>query len=107
MVTTMDLPLLLAAQPLSVPARNYDRVWIEAVEITAPSPSGDAVARVRLRRFDVDDEGVVHTEPDSQKIEVENLLAAAQTDLDLAAAVGSLMAYIAKVGIEQGVIAEN
>lgn len=101
----MELPLLIAASPLSVPARNYDRVWIEAIEITAPSPSGDAVARVRLRRFDVDEAGVVHTEPDSQKLEVENLLATAQTDPDLAAAVGSLMSYIAKVGVQQGVIA--
>jgi hypothetical protein len=101
----MELPLLIAAQPLAVPARTYDRVWIEAIEITAPSPSGDATARVRLRRFDVDESGVVHTEPDSQKLEVENLLASAQSDPDLAAAVGSLMAYIAKVGIQQGVIA--
>jgi hypothetical protein len=101
----MELPLLIAAQPLTVPARTYDRVWIEAIEITAPSPSGDATARVRLRRFDVDEAGVVHTEPDSQKLEVENLLASAQADPDLAAAVGSLMAYIAKVGIQQGVIA--
>jgi len=101
----MELPLLIAAQPLAVPARTYDRVWIEAIEITAPSPSGDATARVRLRRFDVDESGVVHTEPDSQKLEVENLLASAQSDPDLAAAVGSLMAYIAKGGIQQGVIA--
>jgi hypothetical protein len=101
----MTPPLLIAASPLTVPARNYDRVWIEAIEITAPSPSGDATARVRLRRFDVDEAGVVHTEPDSQKLEVENLLAASQADPDLAAAVGSLMSYIAKIGVAQGVIA--
>lgn len=101
----MELPLLMAAQPLTIPARTYDRVWVEQIEITAPSPAGDAVARVRLRRFDVDGQGEVHIEADSQKLEVENLLATSQTDADLAAAVGSLMAYIAKAGVAAGVIA--
>lgn len=100
----MNIPLLMAAQPLALPARNYDRIWIEAVEISAPSPSGDAVARVRLRRFEVDADGVVHTEPDSQKLEIEDILTKAATDPELAQAVGSLMAYIAKAGREQGVV---
>lgn len=101
----MDLPLLMAADPLVIPARTYDRIWIEAVEISAPRPDGDAVARVRLRRFTVDDTGVVHTEPDSQKLEVVDILSKAATDPELQAAIESLMAYIGKAGIEQGVIA--
>lgn len=97
----------MAAEPLVIPARTYDRIWIEAVEILAPRPDGDAVARVRLRRFCVDDQGVVHTEFDSQKIEVADILAKSATDADLAAAVQALMAYIGKAGVEQGVIAET
>lgn len=102
----MNLPLLMAAQPLTVPARNYDRVWIEVVDISAPTPAGDATARVRLRRFAVE-EGEVYVEPDSQLIQVDNILEKAQTDTDLADAVTALMAYIAKAGIEQGVIAQG
>lgn len=99
----MNLPLLMAAEPLNIPARNYDRIWIEVVEISAPSPSGDATARVRLRRFTVED-GQVYTEPDSQLIEVQNILEKAQTDSELANAVASLMAYIAKAGREAGIV---
>jgi hypothetical protein len=101
----MNLPLLMAAEPLVIPARNYDRIWIEAVEISAPRPDGDAVARVRLRRFTVDDAGVVHTEPDSQKLEIADSLAKSATDEELATAIQAIMAYIAKAGTEQGVIA--
>lgn len=101
----MQLPLLMAAEPLSVPARTFDRIWVEAIEISAPTPSGDAVARVRLRRFAVDEQGGVHVEQESQKLEVEDILQKAQTDLDLATAIESLMGYIAKAGAEQGIVA--
>jgi hypothetical protein len=101
----MNIPLLMAAAPLVIPARNYDRIWIEAVEISAPRPDGDAVARVRLRRFAVDESGVVHTEPDSQKLEIADILSKATTDPTLAAAIEAIMAYIAQAGAEQGVIA--
>lgn len=101
----MDLPLLMAAQPLVVPARNYDRIWVEAIEISAPSPSGDATATVRLRRFGVDESGVVHTEPESQRLQVTDIISKAGDDADLANAIEALMAYIGKVGIEEGVIA--
>jgi hypothetical protein len=101
----MNTPLLIAADPLVVPARVYDRVWVELIEIAAPSPSGDATASIRLRRFCVGDEGAVHVEPDSQRITVANLLATADEDADLAAAVSAIMGYVAKVGVQQGVVA--
>jgi hypothetical protein len=101
----MPLPILYAETPLSVPAKTYDKVWIELVEISAPSPAGDATATVRLRRFGTDAEGNVHTDSESQRLEVKDILATSQTDPDLAAAVQALMGYIAKAGIESGVIA--
>jgi hypothetical protein len=94
----------MSADPLVVPARRYDRVWVELIEISAPSPSGDATASIRLRRFAVDDDGTVHVEPDSQRITVANLLATADEDADLAAAVAAIMQYVAKVGVQQGVV---
>jgi hypothetical protein len=95
----------MSADPLVVPARVYDRVWVELIEIAAPSPSGDAMASIRLRRFCLDEQGTVHVEPDSQRITVGDLLATADTDADLAAAVSAIMGYVAKVGVEQGVVA--
>ena len=101
---TMALPILLASQPLVVPAKTFDKIWVEAISISAPSPDQDATAIVRLRRFQTID-GVSECEQESQKIEVNGILSLAETDPELAAAVGSLMAYIAKVGAEKGLIA--
>jgi hypothetical protein len=39
------------------------------------------------------------------RLHVRDLLAGAEADADLAAAVGALMNYVAKVGVEQGVVA--
>jgi hypothetical protein len=97
----MTPPLLMAQNPLTVPATTYDRIWVELVEISAPSPSADANAYVRLRRFGVRD-GEVVTDPESFRLEVPNILAS--TDTDLAAVVTAIMNYIAKVGAAQGII---
>jgi hypothetical protein len=101
----MDTPIFSAADPLVIPAKVYDRVWVEEVIIYAPDPNGDASARVKLRRFTVVD-GVAELEPDAGTwLSVPNVLATAANDPDLAQAVSSLMAYIAKTGRAQGVIA--
>ena len=97
----MTPPLLMAQNPLTVPATTYDRIWVELVEISAPSPSADANAYVRLRRFGVRD-GEVVTDAESFRLEVPNILAS--TDTDLAAVVTGIMNYIAKVGAAQGII---
>jgi len=97
----MTPPLLMAQTPLTVPATTYDRIWVELVEISAPSPSADANAYVRLRRFGVRN-GEVVTDPESFRLEVPNILAS--SDPDLAAVVTSIMNYIAKVGAAEGII---
>ena len=97
----MSLPLLMAQTPLTVPATTYDRIWVELIEISAPSPSADANAYVRLRRFGVRD-GAVVTDPESFRLEVPNILAS--NDPDLAAVVTGIMNYIAKVGAAEGII---
>jgi hypothetical protein len=101
----MPLPILYAAEPLTVPAQYCDKVWIELIEISAPSPAGDASATVRLRRFGTDENGNVHTAPDSQRLEVKDILATSATDPELAAVVQALIGFIAKAGQESGVIA--
>lgn len=100
----MAAPILSAADPLTVPAKIYDKIWVEEVIIQAPDPNGDATARVHLRRFTVVD-GVAELEPGNGVwLEVHNILTNAATDSDLAQAVGALMAFIAKTGQAQGVI---
>lgn len=102
----MTLPILYAQSPLSVPAKVYDKIWIELIEISAPSPDSDATARVRLRRFQTAD-GVSELEQNSFLLVVDNIIAASDTDPDLAVAVNALMTYIAKKGIEDGIIAQT
>ena len=99
----MALPLLMAQNPLTVPATTYDRIWVELIEISAPSPSADANAYVRLRRFGVRD-GEVVTDPESLRLEVPNIIASSADDPDLAAVVIALMSYIAKIGAAEGII---
>lgn len=100
----MTLPILLAAEPSSVPAKVYDKLWIEEVVIAAPDPNGDALARVRVRKFCITD-GTAELEPTPGIwLEVTNVLAGASADPDLAAVVDSLMAYVGKIGAEHGVV---
>ena len=47
----MSIPVLSAADPVTIPATVYDKVWVEEVVISAPDPNGEVTARVRLRRF--------------------------------------------------------
>jgi hypothetical protein len=100
----MSLPILYAQDPLSVPAKEYDKVWVELIEIQAQDPNGDAVGRVRLRRFGVVD-GKAELEPDSYLLEVPNLIAESENDPELASAIETLMAYVAKLAVQKGIVA--
>jgi len=100
----MPIPTLLAASPTSINA-TYDKIWVEEIVISAPTLGGDATARVRLRKFRSTDDGGEFAPDAGEWLQVDSLLAGAASDPDLAAVVGSLMAYVAKIGIQQGVIA--
>jgi hypothetical protein len=101
----MPVPVLQAADPLTIPAKVYDKVWVEEVIISAPDPNGEVNGRVRLRRFTVV-EGVAELEPEQgQWVEVKDVLAGSEADADLAAVMSSLLTYIAKIGVEEGVVA--
>jgi hypothetical protein len=100
----MAVPTLLAASPTSINA-VYDKIWVEEIVISAPALGGDATARVRLRKFRSTADGGEFAPDAGEWLTVDSLLAGAESDPDLAAVVTSLMAYIAKKGIESGVIA--
>ncbi len=99
------LPVLGAADPLVIPAKVFDKIWVEEVVISAPDPNGEVSGRVKLRRFATLD-GVAELSPDEgQWLEVQDVLSGSQADPELAAVVSALMTYVAKIGVEGGVIA--
>ena len=98
-----DIPTLYASEPLSISA-TYDRLWVREIVVSSPT-GGEAEARVTLVRFRTTETGVEEAPAEPVRLHVRDLLAGADSDPDLAAAVGALMAYVAKVGIEQGVVA--
>jgi hypothetical protein len=99
-----DIPTLFASEPLSISA-TYDKLWVREIVISAQSVGGEAEARVTLVRFRTTADGVEEAPAEPVRLHVRDLLAGAEADADLAAAVGALMAYVAKVGVEQGVVA--
>jgi hypothetical protein len=98
-----DIPTLYAAEPLSY-AATYDRLWVREIVVSSVV-GGEAEARVTLVRFRTTEDGVEEAPAEPVRLHVRDLLAGAEADADLAAAVGALMAYVAKVGVEQGVVA--
>jgi hypothetical protein len=98
-----DIPTLYAAEPLSYSA-TYDRLWVREIVVSSVV-GGDAEARVTLVRFRSTADGVEEAPAEPVRLHIRDLLAGAEADADLAAAVGALMNYVAKVGVEQGVVA--
>ena len=100
-----DIPTLFASEPLSISA-TYDRLWVREIVVSSVT-GGEAEARVTLVRFRTTETGVEEAPAEPVRLHVRDLLAGAEADADLAAAVGALMAYVAKVGVAEGVIAEG
>ena len=100
----MAIDTLFAASPHVINA-TYDKVWVSEIVISAPDLGGDAQARVLLRKFRSTESGAEFSPEAGEWITVDSIIAGAESDPDLAAAVGSLMAYVAKKGIEAGVVA--
>ena len=98
-----DIPTLYAAEPLSYSA-TYDRLWVREIVVSSVT-GGEAEARVTLVRFRTTEDGVEEAPAEPVRLHVRDLLAGAEADADLAAAVGALMAYVAKVGVAEGVVA--
>jgi len=100
----MSLPILNAVDPTVIPAKTYDRVWVEEIVIRAPDPNGDVNGEVKLHKYGLFD-GVAELDPNGgQWIRVDNMLAKSSEDADLQAAISALLAYVGKVGVENNII---
>lgn len=100
----MSIETLYAQNPTVINA-VYDKIWVEEIVISAHDLGGDAQARVRLRKFRTTDGGAEWSPEQAETITVDSIISGSDSDPDLAAAVGALMNYVAKKGIEQGLIA--
>lgn len=100
------LPTIEPIEPSTIPAKTYDKYWVVNVNINAPNAGGDATASVFLRKFGVFD-GVAEFMPNElgTNIVIDNILSKSAEDNDLANIVQSLLLYIRKAGIEQGLVA--
>jgi hypothetical protein len=100
----MSLPILSAASPTTIPAKVYDRVWVEEISIKGPDPNSEVSGEVKLHKYGMFD-GVAELEPDGgQWIRMDKMLEESATDSDLAAAMGALIAYVNKLGQENDII---
>lgn len=100
-----NLPIFNAQEPNTIPAKIYDKIWIEEIVIKAPDPNGDAVGEVKLHKYGVF-EGVAELDPnDGRWITIPNLLSESDQDTDLANALSSLLVYIQKIGQSNNIIA--
>ena len=101
-----DIPTLYTSPDATVSINAvYDRIWLREVVISAPQIGGEAEARVMLTRFCTTADGVEEAPAEPLRLHLTDLLAGADADPDLAAVVTALMRYVAKAGIEQGLIA--
>lgn len=103
-VTTMDFPVLLAAEPTLIPERLYDRVWVESVSIVAIPGSTTISATIAFRKYRVNEAGGVEVHGDVITTNIQDVAQAAAGDPDLAGIVEGLTAYIRKAGIAAGVV---
>jgi hypothetical protein len=102
----MSLPVLAPVEPSVIPAKTYDKLWIQDVMISAPHPAQDATCSVRMVKFGVFD-GVPEIEPGNNGVwmNIDGILTKSLEDNDLANIIQSLLLYIQKVGIEKGIVA--
>lgn len=99
-----DIPVLYCAEPLTY-AATFDRIWVREIVVSSPQIGGEAEARVMLTRFRTTETGVEEAPAEPLRLHLKDLLSGADADPDLAAAISAIMTYVAKAGIEQGVIA--
>lgn len=99
-----QLPIFNATDPKIIPAKTYDRIWVEEIIIRAPDPNGDAFGEVKLHKYGVFN-GVAELDPTGGEwIKVDNMLSKADSDNDLQVAISALLAYVGKVGVENNII---
>ncbi len=99
-----DLPILEAVTPEVIPAKTYDRVWVEEIVIRAPDPNGEVIGEVKLHKYGMFEEKAELDPKGGSWIRVDNMLAKSNEDTDLQAAMASIMTYVGKIGVENNII---
>jgi len=99
-----NLPILNASNPTEIPAKVYDRVWIEEISIKAPDPNGDINGEVKLHKYGMFNDKAELDPKGGKWIFVEDMLKKSDEDSDLQAAMNALIAYVAKLGVENDVV---
>ena len=102
----MSIETLYAQNPTVINA-VFDKIWVEEIVISAPELNSDAQARVRLRKFRTTESGGEFSPEQAETITVDSIISGSRSDQDLANAILYLMNYIAKKGIESGIIAQS
>lgn len=101
-----DIPTLYTSPDATVSINAvYDRIWLREVVISAPQIGGEAEARVMLTRFRTTEDGVEEAPAEPLRLHLKDLIAGADADPDLAAALTAIMNYVGKAGVAEGVIA--
>lgn len=100
----INLPILNAVDPTVIPAKTYDRVWVEEIIIRAPDPNGDVNGEVKLHKYGIVDDVAEFDPNGGQWVRVDNMLAKSTEDTDLQNAISSLLNYVAKIGVENNII---
>lgn len=103
----MSLPILTASNPTTVPAKTYDKWWINNININAPDPNGDAYANVTLVKFATNEDGSASVSNEYANLDMNALLSGASSDPELASVIVGLMNYIMKVGQSKGIISTS
>lgn len=99
-----NLPILTATNPETIPAKTYDRVWIEEIIIRAPDPNGDILGEVKLRKYGMFD-GVAEFEPrNGQWIRVENILEQSNSNETLQTAMSALITYVTQLAVSNDIV---
>jgi hypothetical protein len=99
------LPNLVPKEISIIPEKVYDTFWVEEIIISSYNLNGETDARIKLKKFGIFN-GIAEFMPGDPGItmSIENLLAKSASDPELANIINSLLLYIKKSGIEQGII---
>jgi hypothetical protein len=99
---SIELPELIAADPISRPAVTYDRYWLQTLVMQAPSPTQKATATVILAPYSQADGSLLGQ---TVTLAVDDLFARAATDAQLAGAMAALVAAVQRLAADQGIVA--
>lgn len=101
----MEFDPIFTSNAAVVPAKVFDKLWVQEITISAPSPTNDAAARVKFKKFASTEAGPELSSEPPIFLDINTLFSRAETDAELAAIIKQLMAYVRKVALQRGIAA--